>query len=115
MDSDLNDGTVPWHCSDIPYVFHNCEYVPTQDSDPDRILEEKIFDAFMNFVKTGNPNTDKLPEWPASTPDQEYTMVLDQDPHVKVNFDHQLEEAGGDILAAAAFSALSQNPDSVQH
>ena len=115
MDSDLNDGTVPWHCSDIPYVFHNCEYVPTQDSDPDRILEEKIFDAFMNFVKTGNPNTDKLPEWPASTPDQEYTMVLDQGPRVKVNFDHQLEEAGGDILAAAAFSALSQNPDSVQH
>ena len=115
MDSDLNDGTVPWHCSDIPYVFHNCEYVPTQDSDPDRILEEKIFDAFMNFVKTGDPNTDKLPEWPASTPDQEYTMVLDQGPRVKVNFDHQLEEAGGDILAAAAFSALSQNPDSVQH
>jgi para-nitrobenzyl esterase len=36
-----------------------------------------MLNFFANFIKTGNPNGDKLPEWPAAKPgDQEPPVMI---------------------------------------
>ena len=53
-----------WHCSDIPFVFHNTELVPVANIPgvSDR-LEEQIFGAVMAFARTGKPEYEGLPQW----------------------------------------------------
>ena len=68
----------PWHCSDIPFVFHNTELVPSANiSGVTPQLEQQIFDAVLAFARTGNPQHSGIPTWPASTPQQENTMLFD--------------------------------------
>ena len=52
------------------------DYAWTAD---DHTVSETMLNYFANFIKTGNPNGDKLPEWPAAEA-QDTTppvMVLD--------------------------------------
>ena len=34
---------------------------------------------FINFIRTGNPNQNGLPEWPANTGSQDRVLTLDQE------------------------------------
>ncbi len=87
----LDGGRVPWHCSEIPFVFHNTELVPVCNipgvSDK---MEAQMFGAWTAFAKTGNPNCDLLPEWPACEPGKEATMIFNRECDVRFNFDHEL-------------------------
>jgi len=40
-------------------------------------LADKVSDTWIAFARTGNPNTPKLPNWPAFTIENRATMVLD--------------------------------------
>lgn len=84
-------STIAWHCADIPFVFHNTEMIPVANIDgvSDK-LEMQVFEAVMNFARTGNPNHAEIPEWPASTADDEATMIFDRDCEVRHNFDDKL-------------------------
>ena len=86
-----DDGKTAWHCSEIPFVFHNTDKVVICNkpgvSDE---LEEKMAGAWVNFAKTGNPNYGTLPEWPACTDGDEATMIFDEKCEVRHNFDHEL-------------------------
>ncbi len=86
-----DDGKAAWHCSELPFVFHNTEKVPICNVPgiSDR-LEEQIFGAWIHFAKSGNPNGAELPEWPACQPRDEATMVFDRTCAVKHNFDNEL-------------------------
>jgi para-nitrobenzyl esterase len=57
------------HACEIEYCMGNLdlitEYAWTAD---DYKTSETMFGFFANFIKTGNPNGDKLPEWPAAKP-----------------------------------------------
>ncbi len=92
-------GHVAWHCSEIPFVFHNTEKIPYCNipgvSDK---LEEQMFNAWVQFARTGNPNHPGLPQWPACTPDDEAVMIFDKTCEVKHNFDAELV----DLIAKTA-------------
>ncbi len=91
MEFPLENGKPAWHCSEIPYVFHNSDRAALYNipgvSD---VIEERICGAWVNFARCGNPNVGSLPAWPPCQPGEENTMILDKDCEVRVNFDHEL-------------------------
>ena len=68
------------HACEIEYCMGNLhlikDYAWTQD---DYKVSEIMLSYFANFVKTGNPNGEKLPEWPAAQPNDltPPVMILD--------------------------------------
>jgi para-nitrobenzyl esterase len=86
-----DDGKPAWHCSEIPFVFHNTDKVPVCNhpgvSDE---LEDQIFSAWISFARTGNPNHPGLPHWLECKPGDEATMIFDKDCEVKHNYDNEL-------------------------
>lgn len=93
LEFSLDGGTPAWHCSDIPFFFHNTDKVALAGipgvSDE---LEEKMSSSFVNFARTGNPNTEGLPHWTASTADVVSTMIFDRECEIRTNFDDELYE-----------------------
>jgi para-nitrobenzyl esterase len=47
----------------------------------DRRLSAETESYWVNFAKTGNPNGDHLPQWPAYDPQHERLMVFGDTPH----------------------------------
>ena len=114
LDMPIDGGTAPWHCSDIPYVFHNTELVPsTQEKGVTEKIEKQIFDTVMAFARTGNPNHDGLPNWPSSTPENEQVMVFGKNTSLKCNFDRELIEKAVEYLGEAF--AKSMEETEIQH
>lgn len=68
----------------------------------------------MNFVKSGNPNFEKLPEWRAVTENQEPTMIFDRECEVRMNFDDALYELIDSILPPFNMMEMTKGQD-VQH
>lgn len=52
------------HASELTYVF-GTQYGPVAESAPDRELSDAMMRYWTQFAKTGNPNAEGLPEWPA--------------------------------------------------
>ncbi|PSL03048.1 carboxylesterase/lipase family protein [Cecembia rubra] len=67
-----------FHCIDICFWFDNTDrmYTHTGGGGRPRKLSEKMSDALLSFMKTGNPNTPQLPDWPVFTVEKGETMVL---------------------------------------
>lgn len=87
----FDDGHVAWHCSEIPFVFRNTERVPVcNEPGVSDQLEEQMFEAWVNFARTGNPNAPSLPGWPACKPGDEAVMVFDKTSEVRHNYDQEL-------------------------
>jgi para-nitrobenzyl esterase len=91
LDFDFKGGVPAWHCSDIPFFFHNIDKVPIANIDgvSDR-LQDQMSGAFVSFAKTGNPGHEQLPDWPNCTASDEATMLFDRQCQVKHNFDTEL-------------------------
>ena len=83
------DGKLAWHCSEIPYVFHNMDKVPVCAGEGGEQLQEAIFGSWMRFAKTGSPETDGF-AWPRCTAGDEAMMLFDQNCRVVHNADHEL-------------------------
>lgn len=94
QDQPICGSTPPWHCCDIPFVFHNVDLVMYPHGqlhgESSKRLEEQIFSTVMSFARTGNPNHPGIPYWPASRQDAEQTLILGGDAKVRTNFDHEL-------------------------
>lgn len=83
---DVNGGTPAWHCSDIPFLFHNCHRVPCANIEEvtDR-LESEMFGAVAAFAHTENPNHDKMVQWLPYTVENKETMVFDRKTALRTN------------------------------
>ena len=46
-------------------------------------LADRVSDAWIAFARTGDPNTPKLPRWPAFNPERPPTMVIDNQSRVE--------------------------------
>lgn len=74
---DYDGGRAAWHCSDIPYFLHNAENIPICHQTSWQYLSRVMSGAFVNFARTGDPNTDGLPCWNPCTGERMITMVFD--------------------------------------
>lgn len=103
----IDEGVGAWHCSDIPFFFHNAEMVPVCNipgvSDK---LEHQCASAFLNFAKYGDPSDPSLPQWPACTPDDEACMIFDRECAVRHNHDNKLMELAKEYGPKFAFGAV---------
>jgi len=67
------------HTMEIPFAFDNVQISArlTGGGPEAMALAGRVSDAWIAFARTGNPNTPKLPHWPAFTAKDHATMVLD--------------------------------------
>lgn len=80
------------HCMEIPFVFNNADkHASMTGGGPEAIkLADIMSQAWINFARTGNPNTEELPEWPAYNCTEGATMFFDNICEVKYNHDKEL-------------------------
>ena len=115
MTFDVNERTVAWHCSDIPYVFANCDIVEYTHQPGMEELESQIADTVLAFARTGNPNNPSIPKWSACTPDSENIMMFGGKTHQAANYDHELILKLAPIMAPVVRQIMSQSTEEVQH
>lgn len=90
----IDDGRPAWHCSDIPFAFHNTDKVAicNKPGVSDQ-LEANMSGAFVSFATTGVPTAANLPQWEPCTTDDAATMVLDAKCRMCHHFDDDFYEA----------------------
>ena len=94
-ESPVMDGILrSTHCMEIPFVFNNVvrHASMTGGGKAAQVLADKMSSAWRNFARTGNPNTEGLPEWEPYTADKGATMIFDNDCGMKYNHDKELLE-----------------------
>lgn len=112
----IHHNKIAWHCSDIPFFFHNTDLVEVcQIPDVAERLEAQMFEAFMAFARTGRPESDKLPEWEAVTEEKEPTMIFDSVCEVRYNFDDELYQKIDDILPPFNLMEMMAKGAEIQH
>jgi len=73
------------HALDVPLVFNNIENMRDTvgpGPEPQR-MADLMSAAWIAFARTGNPNTDELPPWPAYDLKNRATMVFNLDSEVR--------------------------------
>ncbi|MEG0367071.1 MAG: carboxylesterase family protein, partial [Coprobacillus sp.] len=98
---------VAWHCSDIPFVFHNIDKVPvTTIPGVSEVLQDQICQAIVSFAYTGNPNHSGLPHWSSCRESDEFTMIFDRTCEVRHNFDTELMKILKEVLPKISIADL---------
>jgi len=65
------------HALEIPFVFNNPDIAPFTGEGEDRYeLAAAMSRAWINFARTGDPNGDGLPHWPAYDKENRSTMLF---------------------------------------
>ncbi len=82
---DYDGGRAAWHCSDIPYFFHNAKLIPLCHQPGYEKLDTLMSGAFVNFARTGDPNGGALPQWDACQDGKMVTMVFDDECYTQEN------------------------------
>jgi para-nitrobenzyl esterase len=75
------------HTAEIPYIMDNVAEAPlfAGDTEVDTGLGKLMSAVWVNFARTGNPNVEGLPEWPAFTPETRATLFFKAHPMVVEN------------------------------
>ncbi|MCD8014724.1 MAG: carboxylesterase family protein [Lachnospiraceae bacterium] len=92
-ESAIGGGTVAWHCSELPYVFHNTSYIEAAfEPGVSEQLEEIICSAWVNMARHGDPNGGNVPQWDKVSTEDTPTMIFDRNCGQRVNHDQRLRE-----------------------
>ena len=80
------------HCMEIPFVFNNTSLHATMTGGGAEAaaLGDKMSSAWINFARTGNPNTPLLPEWKEYTCEEGAAMIFDNECEVRYGHDREL-------------------------
>ncbi|MBR3842686.1 MAG: carboxylesterase/lipase family protein [Christensenellaceae bacterium] len=106
LEAPFYGGTVPWHNAEIPYVFHNADYLEASYMPGiSEWLQDIICHAWTNFAKNGYPTAVGMPEWKAFSENEHNTMIFDEEIVLKKGHDAALME----ILPQAELKMTSIN------
>ena len=80
------------HCMEIPFVFNNAGRHASMTGGGKQALElaAKMSHSWANFARTGNPNTEELPEWEEFDCTDRATMLFDNESRIAHNHDKEL-------------------------
>ena len=80
-----------FHCLDICFWYYNTDLMLTHTGGGarPRKLSEKMSDALLSFMRTGDPNCEAMPEWPKFTAENGETMILNDVCEVKNDPDRE--------------------------
>ena len=75
----LDNRPGSFHACEIAFTFDNAEICDHYSGGTPEafVLSKQISTAWVNFARTGNPNHDGLPHWPAYTSEKRATMYFD--------------------------------------
>ena len=65
-----------FHTSEVPYVMSALAMSPRPFTDEDRRIADTVSSYWASFIKTGDPNGNGLPRWPAVARDAATTMEI---------------------------------------
>ena len=90
----FNNRMRAFHCSDICFWFYNTDLMLTHTGGGarPRALSEKMSDALLSFMNTGDPNCTSMPEWPVFTVENGEVMILNDKCEVKNDPDREGRE-----------------------
>ena len=92
-ESPVMDGILrSTHCMEIPFVFNNADlHASMTGGGEDAVrLADRMSQSWINFARTGDPNTEELPQWPAYSCCDGATMFFNNTCEVKYNHDKEL-------------------------
>ena len=72
-----------FHAAEIGYVFGNVDLFGATPADADHALSDQMATIWTHFARTGNPNGEGLPEWPAYTVENKAYMEFGADTGAK--------------------------------
>jgi para-nitrobenzyl esterase len=80
-----------FHCLDICFWYSNTDLMLTHSGGGarPRKLSENMSASLAQFMRTGNPNCGKLPEWPKYSTEKGEVMILDDASEVKNDPDRE--------------------------
>ncbi len=80
------------HCMEIPFVFNNADVHASMTGGGTGAMKlaDVMSQSWINFARTGDPNTEKLPEWPTYNCSEGATMFFNDDCEVRYNHDKEL-------------------------
>lgn len=79
---------IPWpehpefgafHTGDVPYFFNNLSKLDRPWTTVDTLVADRMSSYWANYVKTGDPNGDELPDWSAFDPGKKEVMELGEE------------------------------------
>ncbi len=84
-----------FHCSDICFWLRNTDrmFTHTGGGKAPRVLSDKMSNALLNFMRTGDPNGGSLPVWPVYTEAQGEVMVLNTTCEVRHDPDREARKS----------------------
>jgi para-nitrobenzyl esterase len=91
--SPINDGSLgACHGMELPFMFNNIAMARTMTGGGEDAykLADKISSAWISFIKTGDPNSEALPEWDPYTSENGSTMIFDNNCEIMYNHDKAL-------------------------
>ncbi len=94
-ESPVMDGILrSTHCMEIPFVFNNADLHASMTGGGKEAVElaDRMSQAWINFARTGDPNAEGLPQWPAYNPEEGAMMIFDNQCEVRYNHDKELME-----------------------
>ncbi len=101
MEQPMYGGTLPWHNAEIPYVFHNADYIePSYLPGVTEKVQDIVCGAWCNFAEKGDPNVVGAPDWQPYTNERHSMMYFDEESVERPADD---EEALLDFFAAHPF------------
>ncbi len=103
------------HIVDMPFVFGTLtnQYIfggkSAQPEQKDREFSDAIMNYWTNFAKTGNPNTDGLPEWP----EYKSGLIMDLGNKIEARQNNKLDRFNfiGSFRSKGVFPLRWRNPE----
>ena len=84
MEQPVYGGTLPWHNAEIPYVFHNADYIePSYIPGITEKLQDIVCGAWCHFAEKADPNVAGAPAWAPFDEENQAMMYFDEYSYVK--------------------------------